>query len=63
MHSRGPLHIAEQRQGDQFEPTHSRSVRIRDVALRTCRKQCTIGRGGEKGSEISVLMVRHDDNI
>ena len=37
--SDGPLHIAEQKQGDQLEPTYNRSVRIRDVALRTCQKQ------------------------
>ena len=36
---------------------------IRGVALRTCRKQWTIGRGGERRSGISVLMVRHDDHI
>ena len=32
-----------------------------DTALRTCRKRWTIGRGGERGSEISVLMTRQDD--
>ena len=35
---------------------------IRDVALRICRKQRTIGRGGEKGSGISLLIERHDDD-
>ena len=29
MHSCGPLHMAEQTQGDQLEPTHSSFVRIR----------------------------------
>ena len=29
MHSYGPLHMAEQKQGDQLEPTYSSSVRIR----------------------------------
>ena len=33
MHSYGPLHMAEQKQGDQLEPTYSSSVRIRGVAL------------------------------
>ena len=33
-----------------------------DVALKTCRKRWTIGRGGEIGSGISVLTVRHDDD-
>ena len=35
---------------------------IRDVAMKTCRKQWTIEKGGEKGSGISVLMARHDDD-
>ena len=52
----------EQRQDVQLEPTYSSSVPIRDLALRTCRKQCIIGRCGEIGSEISMLIVRHDDN-
>ena len=33
-----------------------------DVALKTCRKRWTIGRGGEKGPGISVLMALHDDD-
>ena len=52
----------EQRQGDQLETTYSSSVPIRDVALGICRKQWTIGRGGERGSGISVLIARHDDD-
>ena len=52
----------EQRHDVQFEPTYSSSVPIRDVALRICRKQRTIGRCGERGSGISVLIVRHDDD-
>ena len=55
-------HKAEQKQGDQLEPTYSSSVRIRDVALRTCQKRWTIGRSGERGSGISVLVARHDDD-
>ena len=35
---------------------------ILDVAQKTCQKQETIGRGGEKGSEISVLITRDDDD-
>ena len=42
----GPLHMAEQKQGEQLEPTYSSSVRIRGVALRTCRTRWTIGRDG-----------------
>ena len=52
----------EQRQDDQPEPTYSSSVPIQDVSLKTCQKQWTIEKGGEKVSGISVLMVRHDDD-
>ena len=62
MYSYGPSHMAEQKQGDQLEPTYSRSVRIRDVTLRTFQKRWTIGRGGEAGSGISVLMARQEDD-
>ncbi len=62
MYSFGPQHIALQKQGDQLEPTYSSSVRIRSVALRTCRMRWTIRRGGESGSGISVLMARQDDD-
>ena len=61
-YSYGPLHIDEQRQDDQLEPTHCSSVPIHDVALKTCRKQWKIEKGGGKGSGISVLMMRHDDD-
>ena len=47
----------EQRQDDQLEPTYSSSVPIRDVALRTYRKQWTIETGDERGSGISVLIA------
>ena len=46
--------------GWQLEHTYSSSVQIRDVPLRTCRKQWTIGRSGERGSGISVLIARRD---
>ena len=62
MYSCGSLHMNEQRQDDQLEPTYSSSVLIRDIAKKTCRMQWTIGRGGERGSEISVLAARHDDD-
>ena len=55
--------MAEQKQYDQLEPTYSSSVRIRNVALRTCQKQGAIGRSGERESGISVLVARHDDDI
>ena len=54
--------MAEQRQGYQLEHVYSSSVMIRDVVLRLFRKRWTIGRGGERGSRISVLMVRQDDD-
>ena len=58
----GPPHMAEQKQDDQLEPIYSSYVRIRDVALRTCQKWWTIGRSGERGSGISMLVARHHDD-
>ena len=58
MYSNGPLHMAEQKQSDLFDPTSSSSVRIRDVALWTCRKRWMKRRDGERRSEISMLMAR-----
>ena len=52
----------EQREDVQLEPTYSSSVPILDVALRTCQRQWTIGKGGERGSEIFVLIARPDDD-
>ena len=63
MYSCGPLLVDEQRQDDQLEPTYSSSVPIRDVAQKTYRKQWMIGRSGERGSVISVLIAGHDDDI
>ena len=62
MFSYGPLHMAEQKQDDQHEPTYSSSVRIRDIVLRTYQKRWTIGRSGERVSGISVLVARQDDD-
>ena len=62
MYSCGLLLMDEQRQDDQLESTYSSFVPIRDVALRTCWKQRTIGRGSERGSGISVLIAWHDDD-
>ena len=62
MYSYGPLHMAEQKRGDQLEHTYSSSVRIQGVAPRTCRKRWMIGRDGERGSVISMLMAQHDDD-
>ena len=56
-------HMAEQKQDDQQdEHTYSSYVRIRDVALKTCRRRWTIGRSGERGSRISVQAALHDDD-
>ena len=55
MFSYGPPHMAKQKQWDHLEPTYSSSVRIRDVAQRTCQKRWAIGRSGERGSA-SVLL-------
>ena len=54
--------MAEQMQADQLELTYSNYVRIRDVALKTCQKRWTIGKSDKKGSGISVLAARHDDD-
>ena len=54
--------MVEQKQDDQLEPTYSSSVPIRDVDLKTCRKQWTIERGGEKGSGRFEQIARHDDD-
>ena len=62
MYSYGPPHMAERKQDDQREHTYSNYVRIRDVALNTCRRRGAIGRRGERRSGISVLAARYDDD-
>ena len=42
MYSYGPPYMAEQKQDDQLESIYSRSMRILDVAPRTCQKRWTI---------------------
>ena len=54
--------MAKQKQDDQLEHTYSSYVRIWDVALKTCQKRWMIGRSGERGSGISVLVAQHDDD-
>ena len=46
----------------RHEHTFRSYVRIREVALKTCQRRWTIGRSGERGSGISVLAARHDDD-
>ena len=55
--------MAKQKQDDQLGHTYSSYVRIRDVALKTCQRKWMIGRSGERGSGISVLAARHDDDV
>ena len=62
MYSRGPPHMDVQKQDDQLELTYSNYVRTQDVTLKTCRRRWVIGRSGERGSGISVLTARHDDD-
>ena len=54
--------MAAQKQGDQLEHTFSSYVRIQDVVLKTYLGRWTIGRSGERGSGISVLPARYDDD-
>ena len=62
MYSYGPPHMAKQKQDDQLEYTYSSYVSIRDVTLKICQKRWMIGRSGERGSGISVLAARVDDD-
>ena len=39
MYYYGPPHIAEQKQGVQFEHTYGSYVRRQDVALKTCQRR------------------------
>ena len=54
--------MAAQKQDDQLERTFSSYVRIQDVVLKTYLGRLTIGRSGERGSGISVLPARYDDD-
>ena len=62
MYSYGSPHMAAQKQDDQLERTFSSYVRIQDVVLKTYLRRWTIGRSGERGSGISVLPARYDDD-
>ena len=55
-------HMTVQKQDDQHEHTFSNYVRIRDVVQKTCLRRWTIGKSGERGSGISMLPARHDDD-
>ena len=56
------VYMAVQKQDDQHKHTFSSYVRIQDVVLKTCLGRWTIGRSGERGSGISMLPARHDDD-
>ena len=58
----GPPHMAVQKQDDQHEHTFSNYVRIRDVVQKTCLRRWTIGKSSKRGSGISVLPARYDDD-
>ena len=62
MYSYGSPHTAAQKQDDQHERTFSSYVRIQVVVLKTSLGRWTIGRSGERGSGISVLSARYDDD-
>ena len=54
--------MAAQKQDDQLERTFSSYVRIQVVVLKTYLGRWTIGRSGKRGSGISVLPARYDDD-
>ena len=54
--------MAVQKQDDQHEHTFSNYVRIRDVVQKTYLGWWTVGRSGERGSGISGLPARYDDD-
>ena len=62
MYTYGPPHMAELKQDNQLEHTYSSCVRIRDVAQMFCQRRWTIGKSGKRGSGISVLAARHEDD-
>ena len=62
MYSYGPPHMAGQKQDNQHEHTFSSYVRIQDVAMKTCQRRWMIGKSRERGSWISVLVARHDND-
>ena len=55
--------MAVQKQDDQHEHTFSNYVSIQDVVPKTCLRQWTKGKSGERESGISMLPARHDDDI
>ena len=62
IYSYGPPHMAVQKHDDQHEHTFSNYVRIQDAVQKTCLRRWTIGKSGERGSGISVLPARYDED-
>ena len=62
MYFSGLFYIDKQMQDDHLEPTYNTSVPIQDEALQTYRTQWMIEKGGKRGSEISMLIARPDDD-
>ena len=62
MYSCGPLHMNEQRQDDQLEPTYNSSVPIQDVVLKNYQERWTIEKGGKRKSGRPTLAVWHDND-
>ena len=58
-----PTHGRAKAGRPQHEHTFSNYVRIRDVVLKTYPGRWTIGRSGERGSGISMLPARYDDDF
>ena len=56
------LHMDEQRQDDQLEPTYNSSVAIQDVALKTYRKRWTTENGDGSESVRAAMVTWHDDD-
>ena len=54
--------MAVQKRDDQHENTFNNYVMIRDVVRRPAWGDERIGKSGERGSGISVLTARHDDD-
>ena len=54
--------MAVQKQDDQHEHTFSNYVRIRDVVQKTCLRRWMIGKSGKRGSGISVIPARNDND-
>ena len=62
INSCGPLHMDEQRQDDQLEPTNNSYVLIQDIVWKTSWEQWTLETGGKRGSGRSMLAAWYPDD-